>query len=166
MSETLVRADDYPRISLAIQEADKLSSRYAAPPIPVREIAEESGVDVIFSSFGAVGEKVAGFCDFQAKKLYVNSNDIITRQKFTMAHELGHWILHRDLFETNPTEYSVLPRFHKTKNNRFEREANVFAANLLAPSFLLKPVRGFGAAALASIFGVSRTMMEVRLNEI
>ncbi|MGX7346869.1 ImmA/IrrE family metallo-endopeptidase [Acetobacter pasteurianus] len=166
MSETLVRTLERPRIEKAIREANVLSSGYTAPPIPVREIAEQAGVDVIFSSFGASSEKVAGFCDFQARKLYVNSNDIITRQKFTMAHELGHWILHRTFFESNPEQYRVLPRFHKPVNNHFEREADVFAANLLAPSALLRPVRGFGAAALANIFGVSRTMMELRLKEI
>ncbi|MFT8913455.1 ImmA/IrrE family metallo-endopeptidase [Zymomonas mobilis] len=166
MSETLVRTLDQTRTERVIREANSLTNGYSAPPIPVREIAENAGVDVIFSSFGGASERVAGFCDFEARRLYVNSNDIITRQKFTMAHELGHWILHREFFESHPAEYRVLPRFHKPVSNHFEREADIFAANLLAPAALLRPVRELGAAALSSIFGVSRTMMELRLKEI
>ncbi|WP_160299164.1 ImmA/IrrE family metallo-endopeptidase [Sphingomonas sp. SRS2] len=131
------------------------------------EIAETQGVDVVFADFGEAGERVAGFCDFESGKLYVNANDPVARQTFTIAHELGHWVLHRRFFEENPDEYSILPRFQKpSAKNPFEQEANHFAANLLVPKRLLAPVKDAGATVLAKVFGVSREMMENRLKNV
>lgn len=156
-----------PRWKMVQKEAEKLSADFSAPPIPVQEIAETNGVDVVFANFGSVGEKVAGFCDFKAEKLFVNIDDPLNRQTFTIAHELGHWMLHRDFFDANPERYSILPRFQKTgKNDAFEQEANHFAANLLVPKHLLLPVKNAPASQLASIFAVSRMMMEIRLKNV
>lgn len=156
-----------PRWAIAKAKAEELSAPYSAPPIPVLEIAESHGVDVVFADFGDVGERVAGFCDFQGARLYVNQADRLPRQTFTIAHELGHWLLHRPFFEQQPELYQILPRFQKVeRNNAFEQEANCFAANLLVPSRLLKPVRNAAVAQLASIFSVSREMMENRLKSV
>lgn len=150
-----------PRWGLAEQEASRLSAPFSAPPIPVHEIAEQSGVNVVFADFGKHSETVAGFCDFKARRLYVNSKDPSVRQSFTIAHELGHWVLHRDEFLRDPSKYPVLPRFAEpNQDDPFEKEANKFAACLLVPSRLLAPVKGAPVAKLAEMFGVSRTMME------
>lgn len=155
------------RWGMAKDEADHLSQPYSTPPVPVLEIAESQGVNVVFSDLGEAGERVAGFCDFQAKKLYVNAKDLLPRQTFTIAHELGHWILHRPFFERHPELYSILPRFQKTEEaNPFEQEANCFAANLLVPKRLLLPIKKAPIATLSSIFAVSREMMENRLKNV
>lgn len=144
--------------------AARLTAPFSAPPIPVLEIAETHGVDVIFANFGDQSDKVAGFCDFGSGRLYVNAEDPINRQTFTMAHELGHWLLHKGFFERNPGLYDILPRFQKSEGtNAFEQEANCFAAHLLVPKRLLTPVKHANVATLASVFGVSREMMENRL---
>jgi len=156
-----------PRFTEARRKAEELASAYSAPPIPVHEIAESNGVDVVFANFGDAAEKVAGFCDFGAAKLYVNARDPLNRQTFTIAHELGHWMLHRDLFKADPEKYQVLPRFQRTeKNDAYEQEANAFAAALLVPTRLLRPVKSAPVAQLAQIFGVSRQMMEIRLKNV
>lgn len=94
----------------------------------------------------------------------MNVDDPVNRQTFTMAHELGHWILHREFFEASPEKYTILPRFQRTAaRNPFEQEANHFAANLLVPKLLLDPVRSAPPAALAQAFAVSQEMMEIRL---
>ena len=98
-----------PRWQKCQTSADLLTASYSAPPIPVVEIAESNGVDVVFADFGSHSEKVAGFCDFGAAKLYVNKADIKERQFFTVAHELGHWILHREFFMKNPEQYYYFP---------------------------------------------------------
>src|SRR5690606_28199437 len=100
-----------PRWTLAQQTADRLTQDYSAPPIPVHEIAENNGVNVVFADFGEHSEKVSGFCDFNARRLYVNADDTTERQSFTIAHELGHWLLHREAFLAEPDKYPVLPRF-------------------------------------------------------
>lgn len=156
-----------PRWELAERRANELSEPFTAPPIPVLEIAESHGVDVVFADFDNAGEKVAGFCDFQNGRIYVNDADRLARQTFTIAHELGHWILHRSYFESAPQLYQILPRFQRVaRHNPFEQEANCFAANLLVPARLLKPVRNAPVAQLADIFAVSREMMENRLKSV
>jgi Zn-dependent peptidase ImmA (M78 family) len=84
-----------------------------------------------------------------------------------MAHELGHWLMHKELFIADPERYPVLLRSQSgDKNDPLEVEANNFAANLLVPSSLLISVKDFGSAKLASIFGVSLQMMEIRLKNV
>lgn len=156
-----------PRWGLAERMANNLTRDYSTPPIPVHEIAERSGVNVVFEDFGTHSESVSGFCDFANARLYVNKDDLPERQSFTMAHELGHWLLHRDFYRDHPEDYPVLPRFSDpNREDPKEKEANKFAACLLVPDRLLRPVRGAPVSSLASVFGVSRTMMEFRVKNI
>lgn len=156
-----------PRWKHVIARAEELAKVYSVPPIPVLEIAESHGVDVVFASFGLEGERVAGFCDFAESKLYVNADDKKERQTFTIAHELGHWILHKEFFDKNPDRYNILPRFQSVAvSDAFEKEANCFAANLLVPMNLIQPVKNAPVEILADIFAVSRTMMEYRLKNV
>lgn len=151
------------RWSIVKRRARELTKNYSSPPIPVFEIAEQFGVDVIFTDFGSNSDVVAGFCDFKEKQIVVNDDLKFGRKMFTIAHELGHWILHKEFFESDPESYTVFPRFQNPKKNPFEQEANCFAAQLLVPVHLLTPVKTAGVSRLADIFCVSREMMEFRL---
>lgn len=156
-----------PRWNHAVAKANELTADISSPPIPVYEIAESNGVNVLFVDFGEHAESVSGLCDFEKARIYVNKDDSPQRQAFTMGHELGHWILHRDAFLADPDSYPVLPRFsNPNRDNPMEKEANKFAACLLVPERLLKPVKGAPVSALAKSFGVSRTMMEFRLKDV
>ncbi|WP_405330783.1 ImmA/IrrE family metallo-endopeptidase [Leeuwenhoekiella sp. LLG6367-2.1] len=83
-------------------------------------------------------------------KMVINSTNSPVRRRFTMAHELGHFILHVDT-DSNGNDIFVdnaLVMFRKgggrlsNIENRREREANAFAANLLMPkSFVQKAFR-------------------------
>ena len=162
-----MEAPTKPRWGHATSLADKLTKDISAPPIPVYEIAENNGVNVLFADFGAHSETVSGLCDFEAARIYVNKDDSPERQAFTMGHELGHWILHKEIYLANPDSYPVLARFSvPNRNDPMEKEANRFAACLLVPERLLKPVKGAPVASLAKSFGVSRTMMEFRLKDV
>jgi len=155
------------RWSVARQKAEQMAEDFTTPPIPALEIAEHSGVDVVFTDFNEFSDDVSGFCDFANKKIYVNSSDKTQRKNFTIAHELGHWVLHRELFKDDTNEYKVLPRFTKPDyDDPLEKEANFFAAELLVPTRLLKPVRWLPPAKLADLFFVSRTMMEHRVRNV
>lgn len=156
-----------PRWDHAWEEANRLSEPYSSPPIPVSEIAESVGVNVVFTHFRDLDDVMSGFCDFEARRLYVNAKDPLNRQRFTIAHELGHWVLHREYYLRHPDKYPVLPRFDRTDNsNPFEKEANTFAANLLVPKHLLAAVKDAPVSVLADIFLVSREMMEFRIKNV
>ncbi len=137
------------------------------PPIDVYELAKNNGLDIVEIDFPAAQNQIAGFVTIKdgANKLYVNLSDSPNRRNFTVAHELGHWILHRDELETNPNR-SVLFRIAigKLNTDPLERQANIFAANLLVPLELLEKYRDKETIdQLAARFGVSKDVIGYRL---
>lgn len=82
------------------------------------------------------------------------------RDRFTIAHELGHYFLHYLEPEVDG------PRtFGRGERNRAETQANIFAAALLMPTeFFRQAHKRFGNDwwTLAEIFGVSPKAAEVR----
>ena len=74
---------------------------------------------------------VAGFIDFTEQAIYVNAADPYNRQTFTIAHELGHYFLHKEYYKQHPEAYRVLLRRPVGRqNNPLEKEANAFAPHL------------------------------------
>src|ERR1700722_17504934 len=63
-----------------------------SPPISLEEIAEGEGLNIAIAEFEENG--ISEFIDFEKKLILVNKYDSTPRQRFTIAHELGHWILH------------------------------------------------------------------------
>jgi Zn-dependent peptidase ImmA (M78 family) len=133
------------------------------PPIPVEELVQYEGLGLILSRFDD-GE-IAGVINLETKYLLVNSNDSSTRQRFTIAHELGHWILHRELMQANK-DIAVLYRkpLGGADSDPLEQEANFFAANLLVPEEMLKEAlkEDLGDDSLANRFNVSRSVIGYR----
>ena len=84
------------------------------------------------------------------------------RRRFTLAHEVAHWVLHfrDDALRAEPHYYrDVTPGSVDPK----EREANVFAADLLMPFDVVAAASGEGAETLAERFIVSEPAMAWRL---
>jgi Zn-dependent peptidase ImmA (M78 family) len=72
----------------------------------------------------------------------VNALHHPNRQRFTIAHEIGHLVLHRDYIGSHlhvDKQYPVLMRDSKASQgiDRIEIEANQFAAELLMPRALI-----------------------------
>ena len=90
----------------------------------------------------------------------------IGRKRFAIAHELGHWELHKDVSQLFAcTSDNMVPSY---KASTEETEANYFASGLLMPEFLFaeKAKEGeFGVATLsdlADFFGTSLTATGIR----
>jgi len=79
------------------------------------------------------------------------------RNRFTLAHELGHYLLH-SLQGKTPLVAS------RSGSNRAEWEANWFAGGFLMPSkaFLAEAKKGADLIRLARVFGVSEAAAEIR----
>lgn len=91
----------------------------------------------------------------------------LERQRFTIAHELGHFILHRNLQqEFNCDKQSIYTGIEGLR--QIEREADDFAGNLLMPGDLLResiaqqPVDLHLLSALAQRFQVSFEALCIR----
>ncbi len=104
----------------------------------------------------------------------VNSNESEQRKRFTAAHELGHYILHRDLLregqhfdrlfsgkDGNNRPYGPISPYH-------EVQANKFAADILMPADLVKTAyrRSGDLNETARQFAVSPSAMKIRLGNL
>ncbi len=80
-----------------------------------------------------------GKLDYEKNEIVINEelDDNDARKRFTIAHEIGHFILHRiysnQLSEINDTEIDVNEFGDTDSNNRMEIQANMFASLLLMP---------------------------------
>ena len=109
-----------------------------APVKELDKILESVGIKVI--TRGLVDSKVWGF-SLTSKQwghcIFVNTNCTIERQRFTMAHELGHLIADRDHSATVYTAKQSLGEKDEMKELS-EVRANSFAAALLVPDLAVK----------------------------
>jgi Zn-dependent peptidase ImmA (M78 family) len=67
-------------------------------------------------------------------KIHINKSQPSTRVRFTVAHEIGHFIKHRDYIDEHGEILERLNHWtYSKKQIRQEKEANQFAAELLMP---------------------------------
>ncbi len=130
------------------------------PEVPVEAIARWLGVQIEKRSnpgWDGAADTTKG-----RAIVWVNSSTAPTRQRFTLAHELGHALLHEEgvLFR----DATFAPA-----GNRKERDANDFAAALLIPLWMLEPIvmaRRHSTTDLAALFDVSPGAMGIQLEKL
>lgn len=131
------------------------------PPIDPVWLANELGVKVTFVEFDEASRSVSGFYDPEDMAIYVNKDEVPARQTFTIAHELGHHLLHHEWAASN--NYKVLMRDADAAPDPYEREANAFAAHLLVPTHMLKAYSPIASdVELSRLFMVSLPMLRFR----
>lgn len=97
----------------------------------------------------------------------VSSTHPITRQNFSIAHELGHFELHQGI-----NQLCTNRDMRDYRRSPVEREANCYAANLLMPDSMFAPLvegRRPGVDLVSEIaqrFGTSLTATAIRLIEM
>lgn len=93
----------------------------------------------------------------------INKNHNVKRQRFTLAHELGHYILHKG----KNVEFVDTTFFRSDEMDSIEYSANEFAARLLMPEIVVRNlidnehIKNIGV--LAEQFGVSSLAMKYRV---
>ncbi|MBD3366272.1 ImmA/IrrE family metallo-endopeptidase [candidate division WWE3 bacterium] len=141
--------------------------------VDITKLSNSLGIEVYEYPFdkdisGAVTKKDDGTCS-----IYVTKSDPLTRKRFSIAHELAHYVLHPDLLEKN----GVIHRGSKSDTN-LEEEANKLAEEILIPSSLaVKFLESLGIKKAASLsagiidqfakrFKVSRYVAIIRLRNL
>jgi hypothetical protein len=140
-------------------------------PVNVYAIIRELGLELYFVR---MPQSISGRIrriDGGRFAIDINSSHSKTRQRFTAANELGHFIYHRDLLGKGVgatvafrSEDTDLPNPHITITH--ERQANTFAANLLMPNNLIARIRSQGITSpkdLAEALGVSEDALRIKL---
>lgn len=130
-------------------------------PVDPVEIAKKMGVKVIGNcNLGHSGHFF--FDENGMPTISYNTNEHIKRQKFTVAHELGHYV-NGDKEAPRDTTFS----FDKYNHDIKEVNANRFAAELLMPDNVVMHLINFkfvhSLDKLAKYFGVSTGAMHYRL---
>lgn len=139
-------------------------------PVDVFALPKKLGIEL---NLACLGNTVSGMIEKsgEAFTLTVNEQDPETRQRFTIAHELGHYMLHRHLIGDGLDDDRVyrstdVGKYHNTRVGlKQEREANRFAANLLMPREAANDhyKKGASIESIAEEFGVSKHTMSIRL---
>jgi Zn-dependent peptidase ImmA (M78 family) len=136
------------------------------PPVNPADIAQRIlHVPVRFVVFYPTeSERISGFYDSEENAIFVNREEFPLRQTFTIAHELGHKILHEEWARSS--EYQVLLRNPQEQSRDFrEKEADAFAANLLMPRFMMDEYYENSAPSeLSRLFAVSVPAIRARLS--
>lgn len=147
----------------------EIISKYKSQaPVPVVDIAHEMGIKVYKSNgwpdhISGLIRKDPEHGGESGYAIYTNANHRRTRRRFTIAHELGHYVLHRDEIGEGITDDAL---YRSRLSGPLERQANRFAANLLMPWDLVIEATNQGVDSveeLAARFEVSRSAMSVRL---
>lgn len=104
-----------------------------------------------------------GFSVYNNRNFYIfyNPFQITTRQNFTIAHELGHIVLgHHKL---TGKRYIA----HSNSNNILERQANIFARNILMPAYETKEMLKVKSyRELIDYYEVSKSMFKIRIKTL
>lgn len=165
------------RRSLPVPVEDIVDSAFGLQVMDVADMAEAPGCPELDE-----GQTLSGLLLADRKQIWCNASEgeqWPTRRRFTICHELGHWVLHRpgqqSLFCRRATvapedeaDYDKL-RAERPPLPEVEEEANVFAAALLMPASLLEhhyreTTRDFGE--LCEMFGASGAAMSRRLRAV
>ena len=99
-------------------------------------------------------------------RIVVNSNDNAGRQRFTLAHEIAHFVLHRDLLKDGLVDDALYRS--AALSDEYERQADRFAAQILLPGHSVRAAYKVtrALAPLAAQFEVSVPALRIRLNEL
>ena len=139
-------------------------------PVPLNSIARQLGIPVFLSS---LNPKISGLiepCDEAPSgfRIRLNRHEPVERQRFTLAHEISHFLLHRSLIGSGVVDDTM---YRSALSSRREVEANKLAAELAMPMSLVRRYeRDFDGledtdkiAAMAKKFRVSKAAMKIRM---
>lgn len=150
--------------------------------VDLEGLSRELGIAKIIENDNIDDNILGGITRANDGKYYVvvNSKQPITRKRFTIAHELGHFILHRHIIDKNQTIVDRVGESNTTVllrqvdsngvgiTNTEEIEANKMAADILMPFDKIKEVitkEKMDVVFLAKYFNVSLTSMAYRLDK-
>lgn len=144
---------------------DAISRHQVEAPVKLGAIASDLGVKVVVSDLplAVSGMLVLDKEDRQSWTIKVNRHEHRNRQRFTIAHEIAHFVLHRDVIGNELVDDTF---YRSGLSERREFEANALAAEILMPWHLIRQLMEGGERdvdRLAEALQVSPAAMNIRL---
>ena len=152
-----------------IVEADRIiSAHQKTAPVQTIEIAEALGIKVYKAgnwpeNLSAMIRKDPERGGASGYAIYVNAKHPSVRRRFSIAHEIAHFALHRTLIGDGITDDAL---YRSNMSNAVEAQANRMAADILMPWHLIREATDRGidtVEALAKYFDVSKSTMSIQL---
>ena len=151
-------------------------------PVRVDRIAKAHGIRIRYEPLDDELSGMIFITDNQAV-IGVNAHHSPNRQRYTIAHELGHYFLHADILREGAHVDTMITMLNRDQEaalgiKNIEIEANQFAAELLMPRQMIEHhlvAEGLGASAksdeaviesMAKAFKVSTAAMAIRLSTV
>ncbi len=134
-------------------------------PVDVVEIANQLEIEIYETE---LKNEISGAIRYNenSKKfeIMINENNSLRRKRFTIAHELGHYFLHKQFLKDGSMHIDVL--YRNSENKLDEQKIDYFAGALLMNRILLEKFsqETDSVTELAEIFDVSESAMIVRLS--
>lgn len=151
--------DNKPRIGFARDRARKCHKDLSLTiPVSIEDVLKHYEFTVMY--LADLNEFVSALVDLPEKYIAINANHSKTRQRFTLAHELGHYLLGHAAGAFQDVASNSIK-----SNNPVEQEADEFAAELLVPSQVLKKMPLSSIDILASHFFVSKEVLTIQLTK-
>lgn len=112
----------------------------SAEELDVEAIAMACGVEVRYERLNGCEASLVGFKDNAIAT--INPSGVRGRERFSIAHEVGHWKLHKGRsFQCRVDDADA----NLASNREMEKEADMYAAHLLMPAPIFVPmVKAFG----------------------
>ena len=135
---------------------------YNIPVDPIK-IAKTYDIEVYQ---GELDNKIAGAIRYYKEnnkfKILVNKKDSMVKKRFTIAEELGYYILYEEKLKKEEIHVNLIDKII----NKEEKEVEYFAGALLVNKTLLENVYNSNSTILelAQLFKVSISSMTLRLN--
>jgi Zn-dependent peptidase ImmA (M78 family) len=135
-------------------------------PVDVMGIAEALGLRVWEDDINPYSGKITRDSEHGGPSGYsiiVNAMEPTNRKRFTIAHEVAHFILHSDELLNGDIEETL---YRGGLSDKMEAEANKLAADILMPLSLIERLIAQGQSSieeLADALEVSKTAIGIRL---
>lgn len=147
---------------------DILHKYYKSAPVDVHGIAKDLGINVLYAQ---LGDNISGaikkdemFGGSSGYLILVNQAHHPNRQRFTIAHELAHYILHKDFIGDGVKDDAL---YRGGLSNVFEKQADKLAADILMPRRLVKELidKSQNVEIAAQQLQVSKQALEIFLGK-
>ena len=135
-------------------------------PVSVGALARALGLGVISATLkpGISGEILPSAEEKSGYRIRVNRHDVRERQRFTVSHEIAHFLLHREEIGDGVSDTTL---YRSAFSDSLEHQANRLAAEILMPWHLIDKELEEGTVdpeELAQRMGVSETAIKIRLD--
>lgn len=119
----------------AAQQVNALLEEFSikSVPVPIEEMVEKGGIEISYAPSAEYSGMLLRKSDGNVL-MGINNSENIQRMRFTIAHELGHYLL--DTADHVTVDYRN--KIYSTNKPDKERVADYFAANILMPESIIR----------------------------